>query len=91
MTREARSILERLPERLFLTDREISRLAPSVVPWLREDHSRNEILKCLTEATPAQVDSVAGLIPWRLKNFTPEHTPSAAVPVPRPATPVRVE
>lgn len=91
MTREARSILERLPERLFLTDREIGRLAPSVVPWLREDYSRDEILKCLTEATPAQVDSAAGLISWRLKNFTPERTPSAAVLVPRPAAPARVE
>ncbi|MEV6112010.1 hypothetical protein AB0L59_05685 [Streptomyces sp. NPDC052109] len=62
-----------------------------MVPWLREDYSRNEILKCLTAATPKQVDSVAGLISWRLKNFTPERTPSAAVPTPRPAAPGLVE
>lgn len=73
MAREARRILERLSlhKCLPLSDREISRLAPKVVPWLREDYRSDEILQCLTTALPEQIDSVPGLISHRLRHFTP--------------------
>ncbi|GAA4942288.1 hypothetical protein GCM10023238_05180 [Streptomyces heliomycini] len=46
MAREARRILERLSlhKSLPLSDQEIARLAPKVVPWLREDYQSEEIL-----------------------------------------------
>jgi hypothetical protein len=73
MAREGRRILERLSlhKSLPLTDQEIARLAPKVVPWLREDYRGDEILQCLTNALPEQIDSVPGLISHRLKHFTP--------------------
>jgi hypothetical protein len=73
MAREGRRILERLSlhKSLPLTDQEIARLAPKVVPWLREDYRSDEILRCLTDALPEQIDSVPGLISHRLKHFTP--------------------
>lgn len=73
MAREARRVLERLSlhKSLPLTDQEIARLAPKVVPWLREAYQSDEILRCLTDALPDQIDSVPGLISHRLKNFTP--------------------
>ncbi|WP_157876552.1 helix-turn-helix domain-containing protein [Streptomyces graminilatus] len=76
MAREGRRILERLSlhKSLPLTDQEIARLAPKVVPWLREDYRSDEILKCLTAALPGPIDSVAGLISHRLKHFTPERS-----------------
>lgn len=81
MAREARRILERLSlhKALPLTDQEIARLAPKLLPWLREAYTSDEILQCLTAALPGQVDSVPGLICHRLKAFTPSRTaqPSA--------------
>lgn len=73
MAKEARRILERLSlhKSLPLTDQEIGRLAPKVVPWLREDYRSDDILKCLTTALPEQIDSVPGLISHRLRNFSP--------------------
>jgi predicted transcriptional regulator len=73
MGREARRILERLSlhKSLPLSDQEIARLSPKVVPWLREDYRSDEILQCLTTLLPEQIDSVPGLISHRLKNFTP--------------------
>ncbi|MEW2485791.1 hypothetical protein [Streptomyces sp. NPDC048411] len=93
MAREARRILERLSlhKSLPLSDQEIARLTPRVVPWLREAYTSDEILQCLTAALPEQIDSAPGLISHRLKHFTPERMPSAAVPAPRPVAPVRVE
>ncbi|MET7986295.1 hypothetical protein [Streptomyces sp. NPDC005281] len=93
MGREARRVLERLSlhKSLTLSDQEIARLAPKVVPWLREDYRSDEILQCLTAALPEQIGSVPGLISHRLKTFTPERMPSAGVPTPRPVAPVRVE
>ncbi|MEU7472352.1 hypothetical protein AB0A94_28160 [Streptomyces sp. NPDC044984] len=76
MAREARRTLERLS--LPLSDQEIARLAPKVVPWLREDYQSEEILRCLTSALPEHVDSVPALISYRLKNFTPERPVQAA-------------
>lgn len=74
MAREARRILERLSlhKSLPLSDQEIARLAPKVVPWLREDYRSDEILRCLTQNLPEQIGSVPGLITHRLKSFTPE-------------------
>ncbi|MFF1450211.1 hypothetical protein ACFVYF_19030 [Streptomyces sp. NPDC058274] len=73
MAREARRILERLSlhKSLPLSDQEIARLAPKVMPWLREDYRSDEILQCLTTALPEQIDSVPGLISHRLRNFSP--------------------
>ncbi|MFD4976992.1 hypothetical protein [Streptomyces sp. NPDC058424] len=87
MAREARRILERLSlhKSLPLTDQEIARLAPKVVPWLREAYTNDDILRCLTAKLPEDISSVPGLISHRLKNFTPERSapqPSAAAPQP---------
>ncbi|MFJ9900209.1 hypothetical protein ACIQPR_43460 [Streptomyces sp. NPDC091280] len=73
MAREGRRILERLSlhKSLPLTDQEIARLSPKVVPWLREAYRSEDILQCLTTALPEQIDSVPGLISHRLTNFTP--------------------
>ncbi|MCX4400638.1 helix-turn-helix domain-containing protein [Streptomyces sp. NBC_01764] len=80
MSREARRILERLSlhKSLPLSDREIDRLAPRVVPWLREDYRGEDILRCLTGNLPEHVGSVPGLITHRLKNFTPERSAPVA-------------
>ncbi|MFE4716220.1 helix-turn-helix domain-containing protein [Streptomyces sp. NPDC056728] len=93
MAREARLILSRLSlhKSLPLSDQEIARLAPRVVPWLREAYSSDEILQCLTAALPEQIDSAPGLISHRLKHFTPERMSSAGVLTPRLVAPVRVE
>ncbi|MFI0553466.1 hypothetical protein [Streptomyces scabiei] len=87
MAREARRILERLSlhKSLPLSDQEIARLAPKVVPWLREAYTNDEILQCLSTALPEQIDSVPGLIVHRLKNFTPVRT------APQPTSKPRVE
>ncbi|MFJ8346050.1 hypothetical protein ACIQ9J_06710 [Streptomyces sp. NPDC094153] len=76
MAREARRILERLSlhKSLPLTDQEIERLAPRLVPWLREDYRSEDILRCLTAKLPEDIGSVPGLITHRLKNFTPERS-----------------
>ncbi|MFC8099469.1 helix-turn-helix domain-containing protein [Streptomyces sp. NPDC057363] len=76
MSRQARLTLERLSlhKSLPLTDQDIARLAPKVVPWLREDYRSDEILRCLTQALPEQISSVPGLISHRLKTFTPERS-----------------
>ncbi|MGW5773153.1 helix-turn-helix domain-containing protein [Streptomyces longwoodensis] len=82
MTREGRRILERLSlhTSLPMSDQEIARLAPRVVPWLREAYTSDEILRCLTTALPERIDSVPGLISHRLKTFTPARlTPVASV------------
>jgi hypothetical protein len=84
MAREGRRILQRLSlhKSLPLSDQEIDRLAPRVVPWLRDDYRSEDILQCLTQNLPEQVGSVPGLITHRLKNFTPEKTAQAAPQVP---------
>ncbi|MDQ0993049.1 helix-turn-helix domain-containing protein [Streptomyces sp. V3I7] len=84
MAREGRRILERLSlhKSLPLSDQEIGRLAPRVVPWLREDYRSEDILQCLTQNLPEHVSSVPGLITHRLKNFTPERTAQAAAQAP---------
>ncbi|MFD4608237.1 helix-turn-helix domain-containing protein [Streptomyces sp. NPDC058440] len=76
MAREARRILGRLSchKSLPLTDRDIARLAPKVVPWLREAFTSNEILRCLTHQLPTEISSVPGLISHRLTTFTPERS-----------------
>lgn len=86
MRREARRILERLSlhKALPLADQDIERLAPKMLPWLREDISRDEILRCLASGLPDVVDSVPGLITYRLSNFTPERI---AAPTVKPAVP----
>ncbi|MEU6535329.1 hypothetical protein [Streptomyces sp. NPDC047000] len=80
MAREGRRILERLSPhtKLPLSDRDIDRLAPKVVPWLREDYRSEDILRCLTQNLPERVESVPGLITHRLKSFTPERIVQAA-------------
>ncbi|MFD4975384.1 hypothetical protein [Streptomyces sp. NPDC058424] len=82
MAREARRILERLSlhKSLPLSDQEIDRLAPKVVPWLREAYTNDDILRCLTDRLPEEIGSVPGLISHRLKTFTPERSaqPQAA-------------
>ncbi|MEU1034569.1 helix-turn-helix domain-containing protein [Streptomyces mirabilis] len=80
MAREGRRILERLSlhKSLPLTDQEIERLTPKVLPWLQEDYRSEEILRCLTANLPERVDSVPGLITHRLKSFTPERTAPVA-------------
>ncbi|MFF4557128.1 helix-turn-helix domain-containing protein [Streptomyces sp. NPDC001422] len=76
MAREARRILERLSlhKSLPLTDQEIARLAPKVVPWLQEAYGSEEILQCLTAALPDKIGSVPGLVSHRLRSFTPVRT-----------------
>ncbi|MFF3416779.1 helix-turn-helix domain-containing protein [Streptomyces sp. NPDC002698] len=88
MAKEARRILMRLSgnRSLRLTDQEIERLAPKVVPWLREDYRSEEILQCLTAALPERIDSVPALISHRLTHFTPVRaaiSQQAAAPVER--------
>lgn len=80
MTREAHRILTRLSlhKRLPLSDQEIDRLAPKVVPWLRKAYTSEEILQCLTQRLPEEISSVPGLISHRLKTFTPERSTSQA-------------
>ncbi|QJS09132.1 hypothetical protein HKX69_06035 [Streptomyces argyrophyllae] len=87
MAREARRVLERLSlhKSLPLTDQEIARLAPRVVPWLREAYSSDEILQCLTTALPERIDSVPGLVSHRLTHFTPVRSSLAPQ---KPAQPV---
>jgi predicted transcriptional regulator len=89
MAREARRILERLSlhKSLPLSDQEIARLSPKVLPWLREDYRSDEILQCLTAKLPEQVDSVPGLISHRLKSFTPVR--SIPQQVSKPSMPVQ--
>ncbi|MFF2163105.1 hypothetical protein ACFVWP_20650 [Streptomyces sp. NPDC058175] len=84
MAREARRVLERLSlhKSLPLSDQEIDRLAPRVVPWLRDDYRSEDILRCLTQNLPEHVGSVPGLITHRLKSFTPERTAQAAAEAP---------
>lgn len=93
MAREARRILERLSlhKALPLSDQEIDRLAPKVVPWLREDYRSEEILRCLTAALPERVDSVPGLISHRLKHFTPERSLPAPQTASKPAERAKCE
>lgn len=71
-----------LHKSLSLSDQEIDRLAPRVVPWLREDYRSDEILQCLTQNLPERVESVPGLITHRLKTFTPERTAPAVAQAP---------
>ncbi|MFC9290234.1 hypothetical protein [Streptomyces sp. NPDC057052] len=84
MAREGRRILQRLSlhKSLPLSDQEIDRLAPRVVPWLRDDYRSEDILRCLTQNLPEHVDSVPGLITHRLKSFTPERTGQGAAQAP---------
>lgn len=91
MAREARRVLERLSlhKSLPLTDQEIARLAPKLVPWLREDFRSDEILRCLTAALPERIGSVPGLITFRLANFTPERSAPAATQ--KPFAPIKRE
>ncbi len=87
MTREARRILERLSlhKALPLSDSEIGRLTPRLLPWLREDHRSEDILRCLTSNLPQEIGSVPGLISHRLKTFTPERSaPPAPLTAPQP-------
>ncbi|MET7291913.1 hypothetical protein ABZS79_07180 [Streptomyces griseoloalbus] len=94
MAREARRILERLSLHKSppLTDQEIDRLAPRVVPWLRENYPSEDILRYLTQNLPERVDSAPGLVTHRLKNFTPERTAQAIAHTPsRPAGRVQHE
>ncbi|MVO87465.1 hypothetical protein GPA10_22540 [Streptomyces sp. p1417] len=76
MTHEARRILGRvsLHASLPLAASDVERLAPALVPWLRDDHSERDILQCLTANLPAKIVSVPGLVSHRLTNFTPERT-----------------
>lgn len=92
MRREARRILERLSlhKALPLSDSEITRLTPRVVPWLREAYTSDEILRCLTQALPGQISSVPGLISHRLRTFTPERS-AAPQPAPQPAQRAKCE
>jgi hypothetical protein len=85
LTREAHRVLVRLSlhKALPLTDREISRLVPKVVPWLREDYRSEEILRCLTSDLPEQIGSVPGLVSHRLTHFTPERA-AFQQPTPQP-------
>lgn len=84
MAREGRRILQRLSlhKSLPLSDQEIDRLAPRVVPWLRDDYRSEDILRCLTQNLPEHVDSVPGLITHRLKSFTPERTAQTSAQAP---------
>ncbi|MYX26101.1 hypothetical protein GTY75_05360 [Streptomyces sp. SID8381] len=86
MAREGRRILERLSlhKALPLSDQEIGRLAPRVVPWLREAYTSEEILQCLTTALPERIESVPGLIVHRLKTFTPVRLTPTAPAAPKP-------
>ncbi|MEU6765942.1 hypothetical protein ABZ916_25930 [Streptomyces sp. NPDC046853] len=88
MTREARRILERLSlhKALPLSDSEIGRLAPRMVPWLQDDHRSEDILRCLTANLPQEIGSVPGLITHRLINFVPERSvPAAPLRAPQPS------
>ncbi|MFI2909487.1 hypothetical protein ACG2OD_14725 [Streptomyces sp. PDY-4] len=88
MGREARRIMSRLSlhASLPMTDREIERLAPKVLPWVKDGFSSEEILQTLTAALPEQIGSVPGLISHRLRTFQPvKLTPAAPQAAPKPA------
>jgi hypothetical protein len=82
---QAVRVLERLglrEPRLFLSDADCHRLAPRVVPWLRDGFTGSEIIQTLCRVLPDEIESAPALVVFRLRNFRPEREiPSA----PRPA------
>lgn len=58
--------------RLRLNTHEVLRLAPLAAEWLADGLTENELLRGLTKALPASLESAVALCTFRLKNQKPE-------------------
>ncbi|GGV78191.1 DNA-binding protein [Streptomyces griseoloalbus] len=73
--------LRRTDPRLTLSLRDVNRMAPGVVDWLKRGATPAAVHHTLTADLPVLMKHPAGVIAYRLRELLPPHLPPAPVPV----------
>ncbi|WP_425588015.1 helix-turn-helix domain-containing protein [Streptomyces prasinosporus] len=74
--------LRRTDERLTLSQRDVNRLAPSVIAWLERGATPAAVHRALTAGLPVAMEHPAGVVAYRLRALLPPPLPPVAVPAP---------